>query len=219
MNKPLIIIGCGGHASVLEDILISQNRYILGYTDDRPLIKYTSSPILGNQEKVLEYQPDQIKLVNGIGSVGYTKIREYIFRKFKKLGYTFETIIHPSAIIATKVVIEEGGQIMAGTVIQPGVIIGANSIINTKTSVDHDCVIGKHVHLAPGVTLSGNVHVERRCHVGTGATVIQGIHIGEAALIGAGALVNKNVMKGTKVIGVPAKEAAKGIRYQEEPHD
>jgi sugar O-acyltransferase (sialic acid O-acetyltransferase NeuD family) len=219
MNKPLIIIGCGGHASVLTDILKLQNRSILGYIDDNPLVRSSPRHIIGDNQKILEYHQDEILLVNGIGSVGSTKKREYMFRKFKKLGYTFENMIHPSAIIATNVVLEEGVQIMAGVVIQPGVVIGANSIVNTKASVDHDCIIGEHVHLAPGVTLSGNVHVEKRCHVGTGATVIQGIHIGEAALVGAGALVNKDVKKGVKVLGVPAREVGTAIRYQEESHD
>lgn len=205
MKKPLIVIGCGDHAFVLTDILNLMQQSILGYIGDNQ-VRSSLGHILGNDKKVLEYKPDEIKLVNGIGSVASTKIREHAFRKFKKLGYTFESIIHPSAIIASNVVLEEGIQIMAGTVIQPGAVIGANSIINTKASVDHDCIIGKHVHVAPGVTLSGNVHVESCCHIGTGATVIQEIHIGKDALIGAGALVNKDVRKGAKVLGVPARE-------------
>lgn len=32
MNKPLIIIGNGGHAAVLVEILIAQQRIIIGYT-------------------------------------------------------------------------------------------------------------------------------------------------------------------------------------------
>jgi acetyltransferase-like isoleucine patch superfamily enzyme len=71
--------------------------------------------------------------------------------------------------------------------------------------VDHDCIIGDHAHIAPGVTLSGGVIVGERTHIGTGATVIQGIHIGESSLVGAGALILKDVPQSVTVMGVPAK--------------
>ena len=48
---------------------------------------------------------------------------------------------------------------MAGVVIQSGSVIGDNVIVNTNASVDHDCRIGQHVHLAPGVVVCGNVCV------------------------------------------------------------
>ena len=47
--------------------------------------------------------------------------------------------------------------------------IGANSIVNTRASVDHDCRIGETVHIAPGVTLSGAVTIGDGTHIGTGA--------------------------------------------------
>jgi len=95
---------------------------------------------------------------------------------------------------------------MAGSVIQPGSVIKKNTIINTKVSVDHDCIIGAHVHLAPGVTISGGVCVEDAVHIGTGALVIQGIHIGKKCLIGAGSLVLNNIKEGSTVFGLPARE-------------
>ena len=95
---------------------------------------------------------------------------------------------------------------MAGSVIQPGSVIGRNVIINTRTSIDHDCEISDHVHVAPGVTLSGKVKIAAGAHIGTGATVIQGINIGANSMIGAGAVVVSDVAGDSKVIGVPARE-------------
>ena len=94
---------------------------------------------------------------------------------------------------------------MAGAVIQAGVRVAENTIINTKTSVDHDCQIGSHVHLAPGVTVCGNVKIGDSVHVGSGATIIQGIIVGPRCLIGAGTLVRSNVPAGATVIGVPGR--------------
>lgn len=97
---------------------------------------------------------------------------------------------------------------MAGAVIQPDVTIGANVLINTRASVDHDCRIGDHAHLAPGTTLCGGVCVGHTTHIGAGATVIQGVQIGNRCLIGAGSLVLRDVADGKKAYGVPAKEVS-----------
>ena len=42
----------------------------------------------------------------------------------------------------------------------------------TRASVDHDCQIGKHAHIAQGVTLSGGVFVGDETLVGMGSSVI-----------------------------------------------
>ena len=66
-------------------------------------------------------------------------------------------------------------------------------LINTAASVDHDCRIGAHVHVAPGAVLSGSVTVEEQVHIGVGAVVVQGVTIGAGSLIAAGAVVSADV--------------------------
>jgi len=56
-------------------------------------------PVIGNDDKILEYSPDSIELANGIGSVSSTKKRQEIYMKFKRGGYSFATIVHPAATI------------------------------------------------------------------------------------------------------------------------
>lgn len=209
MKRPVIIVGAGGHAKVVIDTLLASSIEIIGATDSNPEKNGTcilGIPIVGADEVVLQYKPEQILLANGIGSVGLPKTRMRIFNYFKELGFSFINAVHPSAIVASEVILGEGVQIMAGSIIQPGCHIGENCIINTGTSVDHDCCIGSHVHLAPGVTLSGSVEIGAGVHVGTGAIMIQGIQIGRNSVVGAGAVVIKNVTENAKVIGVPARE-------------
>lgn len=86
----------------------------------------------------------------------------------------FATLAHPSAIIARDAEIGEGTVIMAGVIIQPGVKIGRHCIINTKASIDHDCVIGDFVHIGPGCTLCGNVTVSEGKMVPAGTVLYQG---------------------------------------------
>jgi UDP-perosamine 4-acetyltransferase len=204
-----MVIGAGGHAKVVIDTLQADSIEIIGATDsnlDKIGKLVLGIPVVGTDKHILEYNPEKILLANGVGSIFLPTIRTGIFNYFKKLGYSFINVVHPSAIVASEVILGEGAQIMAGVIIQPGCHIGSNSIINTGTSIDHECSIGSHVHLAPRVTLSGGVQIGDGVHVGTGAVIIQGIHIGENSVVGAGAVVLKDVAKNTKVIGVPARE-------------
>lgn len=209
MSLPIIVLGAGGHAKVLIDSLLAVSAIITGIADPdekRLGTNVLGIPVLGADDVVAGFSPSEVRLVNGLGSVGLPVNRQQLFEQFKELGYTFATIIHPSAVIAPDVVLGEGAQVMAGAVIQPGCIIGINTIINTRSSIDHDCTIGDHVHIAPGVILSGTVRTGSGVHIGTGATIIQGISIGDNCLVAAGTVVAKNIADGLMVRGVPARE-------------
>lgn len=211
MSMPVIVLGAGGHAKVLINTLQLCSIEILGVTDpvsSRLIEKNVLGvPIIGTDDKLRNYSAEKVQLVNGLGSVGLPMARRRLFDEYKKLGFTFATVVHPNAVVAADVKFGEGAQIMAGVVLQPGLTIGDNVIINTGASLDHDCTIGSHTHLAPGVTLSGHVYVGSCSHIGTGASVVQGIKIGDDSLVGAGSVVLKDIPDGTKAYGCPAKVA------------
>lgn len=207
MTLPVIVLGAGGHAKVLVDALIACSTTIIGLTDSdasKAGLSLLGVKVIGEDDSVRRYSPSDVALVNGIGSVGPTGARRALFEKFKRLGYSFATVVHPSATIASSARVGEGAQVMAGSVIQPDCTIGVNTIINTHASIDHDCVIGAHVHVAPGVTLSGGVRVGDNVHIGCGSTVLQGITIGDNCIVGAGSVVLREVPGGSKMGGVPA---------------
>lgn len=206
MSKPLIMIGNGGHALVLTEMLLTQGREIIGFTT--PLVEENQFGIsyLGSDDVILQYKPEDVELVLGIGMLGPSSLREKIFQQLKQYGYSFSTVIHPSAIIAPSVQLGEGVQLMAGTIIQTGASIADNTIVNTGALIDHDCQIGAHVHIAPGTKISGAVQIGNSTHIGTGTTIIQGVKIGRSCLVGAGSVVVKNIKSNSKAYGVPAKE-------------
>lgn len=196
MTKPLIILGAGGHASVLMDMLLEQRREIIGVVC--PSIPtnniFKNVPHLEKDDDVLEYGRNDIKLVNGIGSLPGYNLRSSIFNYFVAHGFEFETVVSQKAIVSTRVVLAQGVQIMSGAVVQAGVVIGSNSIVNTGAIIDHDCNLGCDNHVAPGVTLSGGVVSKENVHFGTGSSVIQQVQIGGNAVVGAGAVLTKNLL-------------------------
>lgn len=208
MNIPVLIIGGGGHAKVLIEALRLRSMNVIGIIDADPAkvgIEVSGVRVVGEEDSISEYDPKTVRLVNAIGSIRQPKIRTAVFEKFKARGFTFSSVIHPSAVVAPDAVLGEGVQLMAGVVVQPGVTIGVDTIINTRAAIDHDCLIGDNVHIAPGVTLSGGVIVGNGAHIGAGATVIQGIRIGANSVIGAGSLVIDDIPSEAEVFGVPAK--------------
>ncbi len=206
-EKAVIIIGAGGHARVLLDTLLLTDTKVIGFLDNDISLtgeRFCGIPVLGTDDDLARYCPDEVDLVNGIGSIGVAAIRKAVFHKLKEKGYFFRQAIHPSAVISPRAYLGEGVQVMAGAVVNIGSRIEDNAIVNTKVSIDHDCYIGKHVHIAPGCTLSGGVSVGDGTLIGTGSSVIQGITIGNNTLIGAGSLVIRDIPSKVKAFGAPA---------------
>ncbi|MBI3251927.1 MAG: acetyltransferase [Candidatus Omnitrophica bacterium] len=190
-RRPVILIGAGGHARVLADALDRLRINVLGATDARPGgIRNFPLPLIGNDEYVLKkFKPANVYLVNGIAGIETDSLRAAIYRRFKKNGYEFLRVIHPSAVMARDVGLSEGVQVMAGAVIQAGAILGENALVNTRASIDHGCRIGAHTHVAPGAVLCGDIRIGEGCHIGAGAVIVQGLSIPKGSFIKAGELV------------------------------
>ena len=204
MTKPVIILGAGGHAAVIAEILHTMQRNILGVV--APNTVDIRIPLKGlkqfdNDNTISEqFAPAEIELANGIGSLPGSTRQRQIFEYFTALGYRFTSVISPHAIVSKYVELGHGVQIMAGCIIQPGVYVGDNTLLNTACSIDHDCKLGAHNHIAPGATLSGGVTTGNQVHIGTGASIIQNINIGENSVIGAGATVVRDVTEGKTLL-------------------
>ncbi|MEQ8319705.1 MAG: acetyltransferase [Rhodospirillales bacterium] len=208
-ERPLIIIGAGGHAKVVIDALLSMGMSLKGATDQDPSRLGKSIlgvDVIGDDGVLDELTTADIRLVLGVGSTEAGPARRKIFDNLKDRGYEFANVVHPSAVIGRDVEIGEGAQIMAGAVIQPGCRIGRGVIVNTGARVDHDCTLGDFVHISPGAVLSGDVTIGDDSHIGCGATVLQGQRVGRSVTVGAGAVVVSHIIDDVCVVGIPARE-------------
>lgn len=194
--KPLVVIGGGGHASVLVDILRSQQREILAIVslEDISQRRVFSGLIhLKNDDDVLGFSPDSVHLVNALGMLPRSQLKCKLNEYFLSLGYSFETVISDSAQVSSFAEIEQGAQIFSGAIIQAGAVIGAHTIINSGVIIEHDSHIGEYNHIAPKATLCGQVTTHNNVYIGASATVIQNITLEQGSIVGAGAIVTKNI--------------------------
>ena len=204
----IIILGAGGHAQVVADILLhiqSSDRAVhpVGYLDDDPdLLGKTplGLPVLGKIDELAQIEHDAV--VVGIGN---NRVRHRLYRDLLARGETFALACHPDAVIALNVSIGLGSVVCAGVVVNTGSRIGVNAILNTGCTVDHHNQIGDHAHIAPGVHLGGDVRIGVGTLVGIGATVIPQRSVGDWSVIGAGSVVTKNVLSGVVAVGTPAR--------------
>lgn len=133
------------------------------------------------------------------------KVRIAIAYELKKLGLQPISLIHPSAIVDKNVLLGEGLQIMAGSVIQPKTVLGNYVIINTNANIDHEVIIEEGCEVGPGATLCGNICLKKNSWVCAGATILPRICVGEGSIVGAGSVVTKDISSGIVVYGTPAK--------------
>lgn len=207
MTEPILLVGGGGHAKVVIDALRRAGRSLLGVVD--PSLELGDSvlgvPVVGDDATVVTYDPDSIRLANGVGSTGRSNRRRHVFERLVRYGYSFVNVIHPAATVTAAQPECHGIQVMAGAVVQTGSVLGRNVLVNTKASVDHDCDVGEHVHIGPGATVCGGVTIETGAFIGAGAVITPGVRVGRDAVVGAGSVVLHDVQPGTTVAGVPAR--------------
>ena len=200
--RELIIIGAGGHGRVIADIAQKLGAYKkISFLNDGDAEESMGFPIIGKTDEVEKY----VKTADIFVAIGDSEVRGSFIEKLLSMGANLPTLIHPSAIIGACVEIGAGTAIMAGAVINPCAKLGKGVILNTCSSVDHDCIIGDYCHIAVGVHIAGTVTLGDRVWVGAGATIKNNVEICANCTIGAGAVVVETIQCSGTYIGVPAK--------------
>ena len=204
MKKKTIIIGAGGHASVIIDLLNILDYHIHGIIDsDVKLLGQTRHGIsvLGNDDILDGLSPNEYVLAWGLA---IPSVKEKLLKSYQEKGYEFLTLIHPHSYIAPSAQVDSGSQIMARSHIGPYSHVHSHSLINTMASIDHDCEIASFCHVAPGATLCGSIKMEEKSFIGANSVINPCLHIGKNSTIGSGSVVVKDVEDHAKLVGNPA---------------
>lgn len=195
-----IIIGAGGHGKVVADVVKSQIPDALIYFLDDGLL--VGSLVMGISVIGTVGDCCRYPSAHFIIAIGDNQKRQEIAEKY---ALNYFTAIHPTAVIGSEVVIDQGTVIMANVVVNSAAKVGKHCIINTGAIIEHDNVIKNFVHISPGARLGGGVEIGNSTWIGIGATVKNNMRITQNCIVGAGAVVIKHIDHEGVYAGVPVR--------------
>jgi len=206
----VILWGGTGQAKVVRPIIEHYGSKVVAVFDDTPGLPppFPDVPLYHRREGFYLWIEGRVRREIGfVVAIGnpHGRIRLLLEQFLIQEGLDPITLAHPTAWIADNARIGVGSQLMAGSIVAPEAKIGRQCIINTRASIDHECILEDGVEVAPGGTLCGIVHAGVNAWICAGATVLPRIRIGADAIVGAGAVVVRDVPAGVTVMGVPAK--------------
>jgi sugar O-acyltransferase (sialic acid O-acetyltransferase NeuD family) len=205
LNREVVLVGYSGHGYVVADIAIASHMNLRYYTDKSKIFKNPFDLSYLGFEGNLDYKfwDKDCSYILGIGD---NLIRRKTADLLISKEVTLLNVTHPSASISTKVQFGIGNFISRNVSVNALVKIGDICILNTGCIIEHECVIGNAVHIAPGAVLAGNVEIGDNTFVGANTVIKQGVKIGRNVIIGAGSVILKDIADNKKIVGNPGKE-------------
>lgn len=194
MNKPLILIGGGGHCKSVIEVAESAGYEIMGVLDMPEDVgkEILSTKVIGTDDDIPKYV-DKAEFVITVGFIKNPAIRIKLYNRVKEAGGKLATIIASTAYVSKYATIGEGTVVMHHAFVNAGARIGNNVILNTFTNVEHDAVIGDQCHISTGTMVNGDCKVGTNCFIGSQSVIANGITIGDDIIVGAGSLVRKSI--------------------------
>ena len=88
-DRPFIVIGAGGHAKVVVDLLQMAGHTVAGLTDIDPALHgmdVLGVPIIGDDDALRAYNVDDIALALGVGQTRPSPVRRAVYARLKGGG-------------------------------------------------------------------------------------------------------------------------------------
>jgi sugar O-acyltransferase (sialic acid O-acetyltransferase NeuD family) len=203
-NRPVAILGAGGHGRVVLDVLRAAGRKVTGFLDERGFPGGVNGvAMLGRPELV--FDPRFLSDHDVIVAVGESAVRRRFSEAILDKGGVLATAVHPSCVVSPTAFIDVGTVVFPGAVINANASIGKFCIVNTGATIDHDVVLEDGTQAAPGVNMGGGSHCEVNVLVAIGAVVLPGVRIGAGAILAAGATAVSDIPPAVTAFGTPAR--------------
>lgn len=205
-----VLWGSAGHAKVLASLIALRGGHVVALFDNRevpPALAGIPLYIGSNGFNAWADVTEELGSVIGLVAIGGARGRDRLVIQdlFRRSGLRMDTLVHPDASVCSTAHIGAGTQVLAQAVVAADTRIGEACIVNHRSVVDHECVLGDGVHIAPGATLCGCVTLGKNVMIGAGAVVLPRLTIGADTVIGAGAIITRNISAGVTVVGNPGR--------------
>ena len=216
----LVILGGHGDGIVVaqaahDAAAVRGDGKVVGFLNDR-LAEGESlygHAVLGDLRSWRRLSED-IQFVPALHKVGEMVSRSKLLRELGIPRERWASVIHPSACIASDVLVGHGSFVASHVTIQPGAKIGSFVSIRAGANVGHDAVLEDFAYVGPNATLSGRSRLSEGAHLAPNAAVVDRVTVGRYAVVGIGAAVMKDVEEFAVYIGNPARKL-RSLRHKE----
>lgn len=197
MNAPILIVGTGGFAIELADIIIAGGGTVAGFIGPREI----AEPWLGEDDVLASAVPGAQVLI----AVGAPELRAKLMAKAEAAGRTLAVFISPKAFVAASATIGAGSMIYPNATVHARITLGAGVLVNSNASIGHETRVGDCVNVGPGVALGGRCTIGAGSYLGIGCSTLEGLTLAPGTIVGAGAAVLRDTSKSGTYVGVPAR--------------
>lgn len=197
MQKPLILIGGGGHCKSVIEAAESAGFSILGILDmpeDVGKEVLFGHIVIGTDDDILAYV-DQADFVITVGFIKSPTVRIKLYKKVKEAGGKLATVVASTAYVSKYATLGEGTVVMHHAFINAGAVISDNVIINTFVNIEHDAIVGSQSHISTGTMVNGDCKIGERVFIGSQSVLANNITVGDDIIVGAGSFVRKSISK------------------------
>lgn len=205
MNKPgLILIGAGGHAHAVIDVVEQLGAYQIAGLVGMPeelRTKHFGYAVIGTDSDLSELAKMHKYALVTVGQIQSPDMRMRLYEQAIKAGFQLPTIVAPSAHVSRHAVVGAGSIVMHGAIVNAGAKVGANCIINTRALLEHDVTVADHCHISTGAILNGNVCIGAGSFVGSASVLMEGVLLGDRCVVGMGLAVRRNQPDRSRLTG------------------
>lgn len=209
MDKiPIVLIGGGGHATSLLEIIEGDTHLRLeGFIDlsEKVGTSLHGYNYIGDDTCINDLIDKKYRFHIALGQIKTANVRKEYYDLLVSKRALFYTLIANTAYLSSNSTIGEGSAILHQVFINNNAHIGNNTIINTKALIEHDAVIGNHCHVSTAVVVNGNCIIGNEVFIGSNSVLVQGINIVDRVVVAAGSVVTKSLEKPGLYAGNPCK--------------
>ena len=187
--KPLLLIGCGGHARSVIDLIEAEGKWqIQGLVGlpDQVGSNTLGYPVIGTDADLSSLRSVYAAAVLAIGQLPDPAPRQRLASHLDQLGFNSPVLISPHAVVSRYARLGAGSVVGHGAIVNAGATVGAHCIINTGALIEHDAQVGDHCHVSTGALVNGDVHLGNGCFIGSGAMLREGLQLPAGSVISAG---------------------------------
>jgi sugar O-acyltransferase (sialic acid O-acetyltransferase NeuD family) len=199
MSQPLLLIGCGGHARSLIDVVESSGHWhvfgLVGLAEEvgTAVMGYS---VLGTDQDLPSLRQQCAHALLAVGQIGRSTSRQRLVEELLQHDFVMPAVISSHAHVSRHSRIGVGTSVGHGVIVNSGACVGNHCILNSNALIEHDATVGHYCHISTGAIVNGGTAIGCGSFIGSGAVLREGLSLPAETVISAG----------RRVMGWPIKE-------------